>query len=554
MAAFPPPKIQMHFLSRSLAVIMKFSSFKLFSGSTETNSAVMSRTWAYFFSAAGTTEFRWEVVFEIGRALDVEGIKTVCKENVMKEQEKRWITRKEKFSLSFASVNSYLISGLVASYLLYFYTDIFLLPMAAVPVIMGVARIWDTVNDPVMGILIDRSKSGKHGRMRKYFLYFAVPMAVFTALLFASPNLAAPMKIIYAVVTYFLFDTLYTVVDIPLWSLISVSTPNAKERAKTLSLVVTVGSAGSVIPMLVVPLLSDSVGERKGYFIFAVITALLVLSALLLVYRHGNERVKPVSEEKLPVREIISVAFQNKPMLLTLLASILSCTRYLLQISAVYVASYNIKSTLDTGTVQIILVVFVSAGMLAGMLITPPLYTRFGYKKVYLFFGVMGALVLGGAYFAGYSSLGRILPFLIVGGIPIGVYSTITYPMVGDSLDYLEWKTGQRMEGFCFSLQSSMTKFNNAFAAITVSVFLVAIRFNQPVADAVGNIVKQAQTQSTLNGIYALVSLLPAIGFALSLIPMFFYDFDGKKKERILMELENQRKEKCRQLADNPLY
>ena len=298
------------------------------------------------------------------------------------DNQKRYVTFREKLSISFASVNSYVVSSMIASYLLYFYTDVFLLPMAAVPVLMGAARIWDTVNDPVMGILIDRTRMGKHGRMRKYFFYFAIPMGVFTALLFAAPNLSTTWKVVFAAVTYFVFDTLYTITDVPLWSLISVTTPNANERAKTLSLAVTVGSVGSVIPMLVVPMLADRFGERNGYFGFAALIGLFGMCALFAVYRNAKERIQPVKEEKLPVKKIVYLAFQNTPMLLTLLATMLSCTRYLLQISAVYVANYNIHSSFSPGTVQIIMVVIIAAGMFAGMLVTPPLYTRFGYKKV----------------------------------------------------------------------------------------------------------------------------------------------------------------------------
>ena len=455
---------------------------------------------------------------------------------------RKYIKPREKVSLSLASVNSYLVSSLIASYLLYFFTDIFLVPMAAVPVIMGVARVWDMINDPIMGILIDRSKVTRHGRMRKYFFYFAIPMGLLTALLFFAPNLPDAAKIAYAMVTYFVFDTLYTVVDIPLWSLISASTPNSNERAKTLSLVVLFGSIGSVIPMLAVPMFAGALGEKNGYFSFAALAGLFGMTALFCVYRNGRERLKPVQEEKVPVKTVIRIAMKNTPMLLTLLASILSCTRYLLQISAVYVASYNIKSDFSAETVQIILVVFVGVGMAIGMILTPILYTRFGYKKVYISFGVIGAVVLGAAYLVGYGSLGRILPFLLIGGIPLGVFSSITYPMVGDSLDYLEWKTGQRFEGFCFSIHSTMTKFNNAFAAIAVSVFLVVIGFQQPVRDAAGIAVKQVQSAATLDGIYALVSLLPAIGFALAIIPMCFYKFTGKRKEQILAELEERRR------------
>lgn len=462
----------------------------------------------------------------------------------------KFIRTKEKVSLSLASVNSYLVSGLVASYLLYFFTDIFLIPMAAVPIIMGAARVWDMINDPVMGILIDRTRITKHGRMRKYFYYFAIPMGLLTGLLFFAPNLNGGVKILYAAVTYFAFDTLYTVVDIPLWSLISASTPNSGERAKTLSLVVLFGSIGGVIPMLAVPVFSGLMGEKMGYFTFAALAGMFGMIALLSVYRNGRERLKPVQEEKVPVKTVLRTALKNAPMLLTLLASVLSCTRYLLQISAVYVASYNIQSSLSAETVQIIMVVCVGAGMGLGMILCPMLYTRFGYKKVYITFGILGAVTLGAAYLVGYGSLGKILPFLLLGGVPLGVFSSITYPMVGDSLDYLEWKTGQRFEGFCFSLHSTMTKFNNAFAAITVSVFLVAINFKQPVLDAAGVAVKQVQDAATLDGIYALVSLLPAIGFALSIIPMCFYKFSGKRREKILAELEERR---ALRRTENPL-
>ena len=269
------------------------------------------------------------------------------------DNQRRYVTFKEKLSISFASVNSYVVSSMIASYLLYFYTDVFLLPMAAVPVLMGAARIWDTVNDPIMGILIDRTKNGKRGRMRKYFFYFTIPMGIFTALLFAAPDLSNAWKGVFAVGTYFIFDTLYTVTDVPLWSLISVTTPNTGERAKTLSLAVTVGSVGSVIPMLVVPMLADRFGERRGYFGFAAIIGLFGMCALFSVYRNAKERIQPVKEEKLPVKKIIRIASQNTPMLLTLLATMLSCTRYLLQISAVYVANYNIQSSFSPGTVQI---------------------------------------------------------------------------------------------------------------------------------------------------------------------------------------------------------
>ena len=109
--------------------------------------------------------------------------------------------------------------------------------------------------------------------------------------------------------------------------------------------------------------------------------------------------------------------------------------------------------------------------------------------------------------------------------------------MVGDSLDYLEWKTGERMEGICFSLNSFVTKFNNAVGAFGVMLGLILVKFVQPSES--GAI--EAQSEFTTMGMFAMATLVPAIGFALSLIPMAFYDYTGEKKKRILCDLDCRR-------------
>ena len=117
--------------------------------------------------------------------------------------------------------------------------------------------------------------------------------------------------------------------------------------------------------------------------------------------------------------------------------------------------------------------------------------------------------------------------------------------MVGDSLDYLEWKTGERMEGICFSWNSFVTKFNNAVGALGVIVGLMVIGYVQP--EVSGEYLPQ--TQFVKDGMFALATLIPAIGFALSLIPMLFYDYTGKRKEKILAELEEKRAARAAELS-----
>src|SRR5699024_2034462 len=122
-------------------------------------------------------------------------------------------------------------------------------------------------------------------------------------------------------------------------------------------------------------------------------------------------------------------------------------------------------------------------------------------------------------------------------GLALGAYNVLPYPMVGDSLDYLEWKTGNRMEGVCFSFNSFVTKFNNAIGAIMLSVGIIVFQFRQPEVSGV----PLPQTDFTLNGLFAMVTLIPAIFFFISIIPMAFNKFTGKNRERILLELSQRR-------------
>lgn len=127
---------------------------------------------------------------------------------------------------------------------------------------------------------------------------------------------------------------------------------------------------------------------------------------------------------------------------------------------------------------------------------------------------------------------------MTIGGLSLGSYNVLPYPMVGDSLDYLEWKTGERMEGVCFSLNSFVTKFNNAVGFIGLSAALTLFHFIEPSAAGVPAV----QSASTVTGLFSLVTVIPGIGFLLSLIPICFYDFSGVKKGKILSELAVKRK------------
>ena len=235
---------------------------------------------------------------------------------------------------------------------------------------------------------------------------------------------------------------------------------------------------------------------------------------------------------------MFATAAKNKPMVLTLLTSMIASPRYLLMLSAAYISTYVIKIPgVRSGTVLVMLYLIVGGGMFAGILLTPLVYKRIGFKRTTLLFGSIGGVFLSLAFFIGKVNYYAALPFMAIGGLGLGAYNTLPYPMVGDSLDYLQWKTGKRMEGVCFSWNSFVTKFNNAVGAILLSVGLVVFKFVQPVE--AGEPLEQSEF--TITGLYALVTILPAISFFLSLVPAALNTYTGSKKAAILRELESRK-------------
>ena len=449
----------------------------------------------------------------------------------------KYVRGKEKFSYGFAAVGSFMIANVIASYLSYFLTDILLVSTTFVSVLMIVARIWDMLNDPLMGVLIDRTKTPQ-GKMRPYikvgaFLIFFVSVFMFLPLSDADPI----FRMAFAAVMYLAFDTAYTVVDVPFMGLISVATPDDKERSSLLTFYVTLGSFGTVATILLLPVFQSFLPEKWVYFALSATVGVVAFSGYMMLYRKSKERYATVSE-KISVKDMFSTAAKNKPMILTLLTSMIASPRYLLMLSAAYISTYVIKIPgLSSGTVLVILYLVVGSGMFGGILLTPIVYKKAGFKRTTLIFGSIGGICLAAAFFIGKINYYAALPFMTLGGLGLGAYNTLPYPMVGDSLNYLEWKTGKRMEGVCFSWNSFVTKFNNAVAAIMLSVGLIVFKFVQPVnpGDPL------PQSDFTITGLYALVTLIPAISFFISLAPAALNSYTGKRRAFIMEELRQRK-------------
>lgn len=460
--------------------------------------------------------------------------------------EKKYLKTSEILSFSSSAFGRSMIYTLMSTFLLIFYTDAAKLDPIHAGAIIFAARIFDAANDPIMGVIADRTKT-KFGKLRPYLLFSPFLIMISTAALFYVPDFSYGGKVAYAAVTYILWGICFTIQDVPFWGMSAVVTPLENERNRFLSTARIFSTIGGIVPTLLVPVLRNSLGITKGYFVSGVIFAVFGSMISLLAFFGTKERV--VEEKpKVSAGEIVSAYVKNKPLLLLIAASVLGSAMLMAQTSGSYLATYLIKDSgiIPKGTVQTAMTVAIGAGMMVAMLVMPVLRKKMSLKAIYITAAVFGAVVHGIIYLCGYTNFYLLLALLAVAGLPLGIFNVITYAMVADSVDYLEWKTGRRSEGVCFASQTFISKLTAGISTLITSFVLKAVNFREPqeVLDAATGMMKDVpfeQTEQVLDGMFFMVTIIPMISLFLCAVPMIFNDYTGKKKEKIVDELAQRR-------------
>lgn len=460
-------------------------------------------------------------------------------------KEKRYLGKREKWSFSLAGLGQNMAYGIMSSFLLTFYTDIlFADALGVITVIMIVARGWDAVNDLIMGSIVDRTRT-KWGKCKPYLLAAPIPIAVFTVLIFIAPNVALGGRIAYAMFTYITWGMLYTIADVPFWALPSTMTPNAAERADFLSFARIVNGVGAALPVVVMTLFKQGEEYTKQSYLYSAITMAVVgCSLYMLAFFNCKERiVPPVKKEKLI--DNIKLIKQNKPLILVICLGVLCFGRYIINMFLIY-ASRDLLTGAPSGIGMLLLSLIIGIGMFPGMAIMPLLFRRFNYKQIAIGAGSASfvlQVVLFIAVWASDYNYYVALPFLLLSGIPFGIYNTLTFAIIGDSVDYMEWKTGKRTEGLGFACQTFVNKMGAAISTGLIPLLLIAIGYLAPEK-------RTPDYQIPRLGLLVIFSLVPAVSMALSTIPMYFYDFVGAKKEKALAELAEIRVRENRIIKD----
>ena len=423
----------------------------------------------------------------------------------------------------------------VSNYLMLFYTDVLGISAAAVGTLFIVARIWDAINDPIMGVLLDKIGTTKHGKFKPYIIKFGLPMVIVGIFAFAAiPALPENMKLPYAYVTYILYGMLYTAVNIPYGSLASVMTSDPNERT-SLSTFRNLGSmCANILVMVLVPkLVFNAKGEvtAEGFLTCAIILAIISVVSFFFNFRLTRERiVHKGNDSQKGILETLKLILKNRAFIGVAGASFVMMGGSLTLSSLnAYLFKDYFKATGFTSLGGMI-------GMVASIAVIPfagAIVKRLGKKESAVAGAALAAAIYVVMLFIPNLTVMTFLVLSFIAGLGSGLVNTIVWALVGDTIDYQELTTGERNEGTVYSSYSLARKLAQVLSGGVGGFALSFLGYQSGVS---------VQAESVGIGIKNLSIGMAAVGYILTtLILLFVYNLSKKKIEEMNSELEARR-------------
>ncbi len=437
---------------------------------------------------------------------------------------------KEKIGYGLGDTASHFVWDMVGFWILIFYTDTFGISAAAAGTIMLIARVWDMVSDPLMGVIADRTNT-RWGKFRPYLLWMALPYSVLAVLTFTTPNFSETGKVIYAGVTYFLLMTVFTAINLPYSSLGAVMTANSYERAGLNSYRFIFAFAGQFIVTGTALYLAGFFGgddTAKGYQYTVTLFAIISLILFLITFKSTRERVKPPSAQQQDLRADIKNLFNNKPWVILFFVGIISFVMFALQnLSIAYYFKYY---TGNEQNVQLFNVIGTVA-LIAGIPLSKPLAKKFGKRNVYMGSSLLSGLFFMLIYLPGKDDVYLLHTLNILAKFTYAPAVPLLWTMLADTADFSEWKFGRRATGLVFSAATFAQKAGWGIGGALAGWLLALFQF----------VPNELQSDVSLNGIKLMISVIPGILYMSCAILLFYYAIDQKTCLQMESDLENRR-------------
>ncbi len=479
---------------------------------------------------------------------------------------------REKFGYGLGDTACHFAWDMAGMFLFFYLTDVYGISAAMAGTIMLIARVWDAISDPLIGIIADRTET-KHGKFRPYMIWFALPLGVSLVLLFTTPDFEETGKIIYAASMYLLLSTMYTAVNLPFSALSGVMTDDSAERTELNQYRFFLGFIGMFIVSFTMLFknnlivddvllfaqnanlpqealafimdfnwgearLLDTTGElanvivqneRDAFQFIALVLA--VIGTILLVYSFfaTKERIQPPADQESDLMQDIKNVFGVRAWLILFILGIITFVLINIQGAVVnqyfkyYVGSENDATIFYTST---------TVALIIGVLLATPLCKRFEKRTVYLSCSAISGLLTVALYFPGPEDFYLLHTINISSKLAIAPTIPLLWAMIADTADFSEWKNKRRATGLFFSATTFAQKIGGGIAVAIAGYLLTVSNYDGAAIQ---------QTMEAITSIKLSFSVIPGVMYLLTAGLLFFYDLDDNTVEQMKVELTERR-------------
>ncbi len=450
---------------------------------------------------------------------------------------------KDKLGYLFGDFGNDFTFILSSTFLLKFYTDVMGVPAFAVGIIMMIARFADAITDITMGRICDSSRMTRVGKFKPWIRRMCGPVAIASFLMYQSAFADAAMwfKITWLAITYILWGSVfYTSINIPYGSMASAISREPSDR-QSLSTFRTMGGTlagviiGGGIPLIVYKkaIIDGAEVTVLNGRIFTIVAGILSISAVvayLLCYYLTTERVRPEESpsmrEKNSLSRLISNVIHNRALISIVAASIFML---LAQLTMQGMSNYIYPNYYNSATAMSISTIAMMVGMIIAAVLAKPLVARIGKAEVSAISNAAAAAICFSLFIIRPQNVWVYIIFQFLCWLGLGMFSMVSWALITDVIDYSEIKNGIREDGSIYAIYSFARKLGQAASSGLTGVLLTMVGYSEATA----------YDRGVLEGVYNISTLVPAIGFALlAVILWFWYPLNKKAVNANVEELK----------------
>lgn len=432
--------------------------------------------------------------------------------------------------------------------LMKFYTDVIGVTPGVVGTIMMISRFVDAFTDVTMGRICDRSKQTKAGKFKPWILRMCIPVAASSFLMYQTfvANFSPILKIVYLFITYILWGSFfYTSINIPYGSMASAISGDPGDR-QSLSTFRTMGGmlAGAIIGIGLPVIAYEKVNGREiivgeRVMLLAGVFSGLAIICYLLCYKLITERIRPEVSEDIfknnSVGKMLKNSVRNRALISIIVASVFML---LSQLTMQNMAAYVFPDYYNNATAQSASTIFMMVGMVTAAILSKPLVKRFGKAEVSAVSNIFAAAVCFSLFILRPQNVWVYIGLQSLCWLGLGIFSMVNWALITDVIDYSEIKNGIREDGAVYALYSFARKLGQAIAAGLSGWLLTAIGYDETaITQGI------SQSKKVLEGIFNISTLVPAAGFVLlAVILWFWYPLHKKQVDKNVKILDDKRK------------